>query len=224
MVLPPAEVYAAGLRGEADVVVRERSGGTRRLPVGDWLADSRPGDAQLLDRCRAATLDVGCGPGRLTVALAARGLPVLGVDLAPGAAELARRRGAFVLVRSVFDRLPGTGRWATVLLADGNVGIGGDAVALLRRLADLLAPDGRLLVEVGAAGTRSGPVSLRLEDGRSVSAWFPWDRLSDDRLDPAAAGAGLRVVDRWTEQGRWFAALAREPGSPVLRAANAALG
>jgi len=206
--LSPLEIYAAGLRGESEVLVRDTAGGTRPVPVRDWLL-GRPGDEGLLARCRGATLDVGCGPGRLTVALAARGLPVLGVDIAPVAVALARERGALVLVRSVFDRLPGRGRWATVLLVDGNIGIGGDLGALLRRLRGLLAPDGRLLVELEPPGGRSGPDRVRLEDSRGVSGWFSWAYLADDRLDPVGAAAGLRVLERWSDQGRWFAALVR---------------
>lgn len=36
-------------------------------------------------------LDVGCGPGRTTGLLAARGLQVVGIDLSPGMIEVARR-------------------------------------------------------------------------------------------------------------------------------------
>jgi len=41
--------------------------------------------------------------------------------------------------RSVFDALPAEGRWHTALLADGNVGIGGDPIRLLSRLRGLIA-------------------------------------------------------------------------------------
>jgi ubiquinone/menaquinone biosynthesis C-methylase UbiE len=44
--------------------------------------------AQLVD---GLVLDVGCGPGRTTGSLAARGLQVVGIDLSPGMIEVARR-------------------------------------------------------------------------------------------------------------------------------------
>ena len=44
--------------------------------------------AQLVD---GIVLDVGCGPGRTTGSLAARGLRVVGIDLSPGMIEVARR-------------------------------------------------------------------------------------------------------------------------------------
>src|SRR5262249_61510991 len=74
------------------------------------------------------TLDVGSGPGRLTVALAECGIPALGIDVTPYAVHLARAAGALTLLRDVFGRVPGAGRWMTVLLADGNIGIGGEPV------------------------------------------------------------------------------------------------
>ena len=91
---------------------------------------------------------MGSGPGRLTIALAERGIPALGIDVAPAAVRLTRTSGALALPRDVFGRVPGTGRWMTVLLADGSIGIGGDPVVLLRRIAELLAPAGQALVEI----------------------------------------------------------------------------
>src|SRR5271170_2626093 len=115
----------------------------------------------MLDRCAGPTLDIGSGPGRLTLALAERGIPALGIDITAHEVGRAWSRGALVMLRDVFDRVPGTGRWATVLLADGNIGIGGDPAALLGRVAELLAPRGRAIVELEAPG-----VPLRREQVR----------------------------------------------------------
>ena len=86
----------------------------------------------MLARCEAPVLDVGCGPGRLVGALNARGVPALGIDISARAVEQARGRGAMALRRAVEQPVPAEGRWGTVLLADGNIGIGGDPAALLR--------------------------------------------------------------------------------------------
>src|SRR6202035_4372514 len=141
----------------------EHADGSRKpLSVDGWLHHS-PGDKSILDRCEGPTLDIGSGPGRLTVALAERGIPALAIDITPYAVDLARSSGALALQRDVFGYLPGTGRWATVLLADDNIGIGGDPAALLRRARTLLGPDGRVLAEVGPPGAASWrqPVRLR---------------------------------------------------------------
>src|SRR5439155_8036 len=84
----------------------------------------RPGDGGLLARCSGPTLDVGCGPGRLVAALAAAGLPTLGVDISAEAVRQARRRGAPAQRTCVFTPIAGEGAWQHLLLADGNIGIG----------------------------------------------------------------------------------------------------
>jgi hypothetical protein len=80
------------------------------------------------------------------VALGERGVPALGIDITTYAVWLARSSGALALHRDVFAPVPGAGRWARVLLADGNIGIGGDPVVLLRRAGELLRPGGLALV------------------------------------------------------------------------------
>ena len=100
-------------------------------------------DEAVVGMCDGPTIDLGCGPGRLVAHLIRRGVPALGVDLSPAAIGLARRSGAPALRRDVFGPLPGTGRWHTVLLADGNVGLGGDPWRVLRRAAELLRQGGR---------------------------------------------------------------------------------
>lgn len=48
----------------------------------------------------------------------------------------------------VFGSVPMEGRWATVLVFDGNVGIGGDPIRPLTRCRQLTNADGQVLVEV----------------------------------------------------------------------------
>ncbi|MEU8662357.1 class I SAM-dependent methyltransferase, partial [Actinoplanes philippinensis] len=125
-------------------------GAVLRFDPGAWCRDVIAGDATLLERCTGPTLDVGCGPGRLTGALTEAGRPALGIDISAAAVRLARERGAVALQRDVFDPVPGTGRWRHLLLADGNIGIGGDPHRLLLRCGELLGPGGRLHAEVAS--------------------------------------------------------------------------
>ncbi len=207
------DLYAASLTQTEPLVLRYADGSSRALPVEVWTAHEVPGDRGLVERCQGATLDIGCGPGRLVLAVGAQGLPALGVDIAPGAVRLARSRGALVLARSVFAELPGGGRWRTALLADGNVGIGGDPVGLLRRVRELLCADGVVLVELDAPGSASGPVQVRIEHAGDISGWFAWAHVGADDVDGIAQAAGLRVQEQWREAGRWFAALGPDLGS-----------
>jgi hypothetical protein len=99
------------------------------------------------------------------------------------------------------------GRWSTVLLVDGNIGIGGAPLILLRRVAELAATAGRILVEVEGPAERSGLVELRLASGDAVSEPFRWARLAVQDAGGVAAMAQLRVDELWEEAGRWFVAL-----------------
>ena len=182
----------------------------------DQPLETDPGDASLVGRCHGPTLDVGSERGRLTVALAERGIPALGIDVTPFPVRLTRASGALAILRDVFGRVPGTGRWQTVLLADGNIGIGGDPAALLRRIGDLLAPDGHALVEVQAPGVplRSGQVRLCRDD--AAGEWFPWAYVGANQISDVARSAGLVLRETWSAGGRWFAALDREPAAPAV--------
>lgn len=177
------------------------------LQVDRWAGPVTAADETLLARTHGPVLDVGCGPGRLTAALHRRGVAVLGLDVLAPVPVLARRAGAAVHLASVFQPLPGEGTWGTVLLADGNVGIGGDAVALLRRVRGLLAPGGTVLLELDRSAPARGTDQVRLEGLGCASDWFAWALLPPDALPRAAASAGLVVVDRWEADERLFAAL-----------------
>jgi len=179
----------------------------RTVEPGDWCGPPRPGDHGLVTRCTGPTLDVGCGPGRLTAAVAAAGYPALGVDTSAEAVRQCRRRGAPVRHCCVFSAVPGEGTWHHVLLADGNIGIGGDPYRLLSRCRQLLHPRGEVLVELEPPGTFSwqGLAALRYA-GRTGPA-FPWAVVAADDVDALAAGTGLSTVERWTEANRCFARL-----------------
>jgi SAM-dependent methyltransferase len=199
-------VFSAALRG-ARCTVSGVDPVPTPLPVQSWTRDADPADGRLLALCVGATLDIGCGPGRLAAGLARDGRAVLGIDIVPEAVRQARRRGASALRRDVFDRLPGEGRWDTALLADGNVGIGGDPVALLRRAAELVRPGGRIVVEVAPPGVPDRRVWATLECDATVSRPFRWAVVGVDGVAALAARAGLVLAGTHPVQGRWFVVL-----------------
>jgi SAM-dependent methyltransferase len=179
------------------------------LEVERWCAGPDAADTDVLHRCTGPVLDVGCGPGRLVTALAAQGVRALGVDVSPAAVARTRRGGGAAVRRSVFDRLPGEGRWSTVLLMDGNVGIGGDPGALLTRLRTVVAPGGRLLAET-APHDVDERLTVRVEDDHGrYGGPFPWARVGTNALLTAADAAGWIQVGRWTAAGRPFVELHR---------------
>ena len=183
-------------------------GRTLALPVARWLGDATAAEQRLLRAAAGPVLDVGCGPGRHVVALNQAGVAALGIDTSPEAVALARRRGAAAILRSVFDRLPGAGRWRTVLLLDGNIGIGGDPEGLLRRVRSLVAAGGTVLVEVGTGhAVETMAVRIEREGAGARSEWFPWALVGDAALPRLASGAGLRMGHQWEVEDRCFASL-----------------
>jgi SAM-dependent methyltransferase len=181
------------------------------LAVERWASPPGETDLLLMELCTGPTLDVGCGPGRLASALAERGIVALGVDSSRTAVRLTLERGGTALHRDVFGPLPGEGRWQHVLLADGNIGIGGDPVALLRRVARLVAPGGTALVEIDppGQGLRRARARLRGNDDRGEPGWFAWAWLGADAVGDVAAPAGLEVTWVAPLGGRWFTELTR---------------
>jgi SAM-dependent methyltransferase len=205
--------FAAAMRTGRGPLWFRREDGQGRIPlhVERWCAEPDVADTTLLNRALRRglpTLDIGCGPGRLVTALQRRGLPALGVDVTRAAVTRTIGLGGSALCRSVFDRLPGEGRWGTGLLADGNVGIGGDPEALLQRVAELLAPGGQLLVEVEPADVDERLI-VRLEDGTGrLGPEFRWARLGAAATARVAEAAGFTPTGGWRSDGRIFLELA----------------
>jgi SAM-dependent methyltransferase len=189
------------------VLLRRRDGTASHLALERWSSPATRGELDILSRLQGPVLDVGCGPGRLVAALAERGAVALGVDASPTAVHQTMERGAAVLCRSIFDSLPGEGRWRAVLLFDGNIGIGGDPTALLDRARALIAPSGAVLVEVGPPGSTTALSEARVELPDHAGPWFPWAWVGADRIGDFAGHARLQVTGWSRPAGRWIAHL-----------------
>ncbi len=187
--------------------LRTSDHGVDELPLARWHGDPDDADLAVLARADEPVLDIGCGPGRHVGALTAGGRVAMGIDTSAQAVLSARRRGASAVRGSVFGPVPEPGRWATILLLDGNIGIGGDESRLLRRVAELLAARGRVLVELSPPSAEAGPFQARVEHAGRHGSWFPWARVTPARLTAVAEAEGYRVQEVWEAGGRWFADL-----------------
>lgn len=191
--------YESGLRAGGGCRIRHSDGAVQELPIERWLDSADSSDDLLLERCHGSTLDVGCGPGRLTASLADRGIRVLGIDVSTEAVRIARARGATVHLGDVFEEVPGAGDWEHVLLADGNIGIGGSPVRLLRRVRSLLAETGSVIVDVEPPGVGIRHTRMLVE-AHGHAGWMRWAAVGVDAISTVADRAGL-CVESGTDDG-----------------------
>ena len=170
----------------------------RRRPARAAAARPLAGPRRRDRRCdprgpRGAGARPRCGPGRHLAALRAAG------QARPRRRSLARRREARARARRGRDlrvdvgHVPRGRSWRTILLLDGNIGIGGAPVQLLRRAGELLATGGAILIETDPPGAPTHRVSIRLESPDDVSEWFRWARVgADGAAEVARRGPGSR--------------------------------
>jgi SAM-dependent methyltransferase len=208
--------YERSLRERSSLRLVADDGQFVDLDVDRWLADLDDADRSVLARSRGPVLDVGCGPGRFIRAATDLGLAALGIDIAATAVSLTRRRGGSAQLCDVFDPMLAQKCWSTVLLMDGNVGIGGNVVNLLTRIHALLQPVGQVLVETAADPhlDRAGQVRFN-QHGQTVGPRFGWSEVGVAALRRYAVGLGYSVDEIWTASGRTFAALARSSARAI---------
>lgn len=183
------------------------------LPIDRWLGGSastpedRAADEALIGLCRGPTVDLGCGPGRFTAALADRGVLSLGIDVSATAVEMTVERGGKAIHGDVFETPSRHGAWAHVLLADGNIGIGGNPLRMLARARQLLAPHGTVVAEVETCTSGVRNERRRWETHHSVTGWFSWSRVGADAVHALAGAAGFAVTSSDDVSGRHLVTL-----------------
>ena len=210
------EPYARALKAaDSRVLYLEELHGDESLSSSSmdfarWNGAADRVDVSLLTSVKGPVLDVGCGPARMVRAAVAMRLEVLGLDVSPTAVELGRAAGLPMHEGSVFDSVPAEGEWHTVLLVDGNIGIGGDVAHLLERCGQLVAADGELVVEVHPDPARDHRYTGRLVDIHGAySESFPWAEVGLRGVTRGASDVGLTLRQAWSAGGRSFCRLAK---------------
>ena len=149
------EYYGAIERGEKAIdIKRSMQGGDAANRQAHWMSETLYADIAAILRDHAPgrrVLEIGCGLGDLLVDLKARDFEVAGVEIAPPAAEHARKRGLTVH-EGAFETLIETS--LAGLQFDAVIFVNvleqmPDPEAALRTATRLLGPDGIVFVRSG---------------------------------------------------------------------------
>jgi SAM-dependent methyltransferase len=190
-------------------------------------------DGLALDRCRGRVLDVGAGAGRHALALEARGLPVVAIDVSPLSVALCRARGVRdaricdVLRLSSAETL---GQFDTLFFGMQTIGVAGGVETLgrlLERLKPLLAPGAELIVDsselreawegdLSDTSPNRGEIVLSTRYRGWRGEPFPWLYVSEDDLRSVATRAGFEMeMLGQSDGGEYLCALRVESGKPI---------
>ncbi|QHQ35914.1 class I SAM-dependent methyltransferase [Algicella marina] len=215
--------YHNGERNRRLMIHRD-DGFCEPLPPAAFFADAPlPHEADILGSPTGPVLDIGCGAGRHLLWLRERGIAATGLDVSSGALETCRLRGCRDVLRADVlapGALHGLGPFATILLFGQNIGLGvtpRGVGALLRTLAPLLTPEGRIVFtsvdtrlrkQIAhvtyrqanvAAGRPPGHNRFRLEYDGTFGPWFDWLYLGPEKAAKLAATCGFQA----TRTVRW---------------------
>lgn len=217
--------YHGGDRSGREVV--ERDDGYFDVPGGpaayfteyrNWL----PHEKKAMQYARGRVLDVGCGAGRHSIHLQAKGLDVTGIDVSPLALKVCRARGLRNTKLLSFTQVsPALGIFDTVTLLGNNFGLFGSrsrARWLLRRLKRLTSEDARIIAESTHVyqtanpdhldyhkrnrkrGRMPGQIRIRVRYHRHVTPWFDYLLVSQAEMCEVIEGTGWEV-SRFLESG-----------------------
>jgi len=156
----------------------------------------------LVPRSGETVLDLGCGDGRLTLAAAARGARLTGVDLSPDLAAAARARGLGVQVADAVA-LPYADACFDAVLSNAALHWMTAPEVVLGEVARVLKPGGRFVAELGATGNVAAIVgaiaSALAQRGVDVTRAYPWyfPTPAQYRAQLAAAGFTVDTLDRF---------------------------
>jgi SAM-dependent methyltransferase len=180
-------------------------------------------ERRALNLAKGSVLDLGMGPGRVSLHVQEMGLEAVGVDLSDGMLEVARRRGVENAVKmSVCDLDFPKGRFQTAVAFGNNFGLCGSpggVMSMLLRLREALSDDGVFLAESidplnttlpehlayhernRSAGLMPGQVRIRFVYRGAADEWFDLLLVTPTEMRVLAERTGWRVSETFQYPG-----------------------
>jgi len=160
-------------------------------------------------------LDIGCGAGRFSLYLQAKGHRVLGIDNSPKAVEVCLLRGLKEVKGIPITRISASlGKFDTILMLGNNFGlmsnptrgkwllqrfrqITNDNALIIAESNDIYQTDDPLHLEYHAynrqRGRMSGQIRLRVRYRKRRTPWFDYLMVSKAEMEDILDGTGWRV-------------------------------
>jgi SAM-dependent methyltransferase len=173
-------------------------------------------ERDVLREIRGRVLDIGCGAGRVALALQERGHDVLGIDISPLAIKTARlrglRRGRVMSITQIDRHL---GSFDSIVMLGNNFGLMANprrARWLLRRFKSITPADGRIVaqsLDVYATeepghlryqrrnrrlGRMSGQIRIRVRYRDLATPYFDYLFVSRPEMEQILEGTGWQVT------------------------------
>jgi SAM-dependent methyltransferase len=209
------------INGQTEKLVLERDDGYfDEQSVSSYFArfDSFPGcERKALGLAKGRVLDIGVGPGRVSLHLQDTGLEAVGVDVSERMLEAARRRGVRNAVKmSACDLRFPKDHFQTAIAFGNNFGLCGTpegVMSMLVRLREIVSDDGVFLAESidplkttkpehlnyhernRSMGRMPGQVRLRFHYKGMVDDWFGLLMVTPDEMRGLAERTGWTVTD-----------------------------
>jgi SAM-dependent methyltransferase len=178
-------------------------------PVTQWPAVER----RALRWVRGRVLDAGLGAGRVALELQRRGRSVVGIDISPGAVEVARERGVRDVRLLAFEEVDDSiGQFDTIVMLGNNFGLFGSpskARRLLRRLRPLADRIVAASIDPHATedpahlayqernrgrGRMAGQLRVRIRYRDLIGPWFDYLFVSPDEMASILEGTQWRIT------------------------------
>lgn len=224
------EAISDWMAGRPEKLVLERDDGyLDEQSVDSYFArfDSFPGcEKKALGLAKGRVLDLGVGPGRVSLHLQEMGLEAVGVDISERMLEAARRRGVKNAVKmSVCDLDFPKAHFQTAIAFGNNFGLCGTpegVMSMLVRLREVVSDDGVFLAESidpvnttkpehltyhernRSMGRMPGQVRLRFHYKGQVDDWFGLLMVTPDEMRGLADRTGWTVSDIFTASDLGF--------------------
>lgn len=182
-------------------------------PPEEWAVNQ----TAVLPLIQGRILDIGCGPGRVSLYLQEKGHDVVGIDNSPLAIKTAQLRGVkdarLISITKASRKLLGT--FDTIVMFGNNFGLFGNptrAKWLLRRFYGMTGANGRILAESRnihltdepehlvfhernrQLGRLPGHLRLRVRYKTMIGPWFEYLMVSPEEMAEIVEGTGWHIA------------------------------